>query len=59
MSGSVAFGDDVEVPDGFGSWGGAEQRQTARALNSELLNSERWLSVVLPLGDGVTFGARR
>lgn len=59
MSGSVAFGDDVEVPDDFGSWWGAEQRQTARSLNSELLNSERWLSVVLPLGDGVTFGARR
>jgi predicted O-methyltransferase YrrM len=59
MSGSVAFGDEVQVPDDFGSWWGAEQRQTARALNSELLNSDRWLSVVLPLGDGVTFAARR
>jgi predicted O-methyltransferase YrrM len=59
MSGSVAFGDEVEVPDDFGSWWGAEQRQTARALNAELVNSERWLSVVLPLGDGVTFAARR
>jgi predicted O-methyltransferase YrrM len=59
MSGSVAFGDEVEVPDDFGSWWGAEQRQTARALNSELLNSDRWLSVVLPLGDGVTFATRQ
>jgi predicted O-methyltransferase YrrM len=59
MSGSVAFGDDVEVPDDFGGWWGAEQRQTARTLNSELLNSDRWLSVVLPLGDGVTFATRR
>jgi predicted O-methyltransferase YrrM len=59
MSGSVAFADEVEVPDDFGSWWGAEQRQTARALNSELLNSDRWLSVVLPLGDGVTFATRQ
>ena len=34
-------------------------RQTARALNTELLNSDRWLSVLLPLGDGVTFATRR
>jgi predicted O-methyltransferase YrrM len=59
MSGSVAFGDDVEVPDDFGGWWGAEQRQTARALNSDLLQSDHWLSVVLPLGDGVTFAARQ
>ena len=57
MSGSVAFGDDVEVPDDFGGWWGAEQRQTARALNSELLQSERWLGAVLPIGDGVAFAA--
>ena len=59
MSGSVAFGDDVEVPDDFGGWWGIEQRRTARALNSELLNSERWLGAVLPIGDGVAFAARR
>jgi predicted O-methyltransferase YrrM len=59
MSGSVAFGDDVEVPDDFGGWWGAEQRRTARALNTDLLRSERWLAVVLPVGDGVTLAARR
>ena len=59
MSGSVAFGDNVEVPDDFGSWWSAEQRQTARALNSELLQSERWLGAVLPIGDGVAFAAKR
>jgi predicted O-methyltransferase YrrM len=58
MSGSVAFGDDVEVPDDFGSWWGPEQRQTARALNSELLRSDRWLGAVLPIGDGVAFASR-
>ena len=59
MSGSVAFGDDVEVPDDFGGWWGEEQRQTARALNSKLLQSDRWLGAVLPIGDGVAFAARR
>jgi predicted O-methyltransferase YrrM len=59
MSGSVAFAEDVEVPDDFGSWWGAEQRQTARALNAELLRSDRWLGAVLPIGDGVAFAARR
>jgi caffeoyl-CoA O-methyltransferase len=59
MSGSVAFGDEVDVPDDFGGWWGAEHRRTARALNSELLRSERWLGVVLPVGDGVGFAARR
>jgi predicted O-methyltransferase YrrM len=59
MSGSVAFGDEVEVPDDFGSWWGAEQRQTARALNSKLLQSKYWLGAVLPIGDGVAFGAKR
>jgi predicted O-methyltransferase YrrM len=59
MSGSVAFPNDVEVPDDFGGFWGAEQRRTARALNSELLRSERWLGVVLPVGDGVGFAARR
>jgi predicted O-methyltransferase YrrM len=59
MSGSVAFGDEVEVPDDFGGWWGAEQRRTARALNEELVSSERWLGVVLSIGDGVGFAARR
>jgi predicted O-methyltransferase YrrM len=59
MSGSVAFGDDVEVPDDFGGRWGAEQRRTARALNAELLTSERWLGAVLSIGDGVGFAARR
>jgi predicted O-methyltransferase YrrM len=59
MSGSVAFPDDAEVPDDFGSWWSPEQRRDARALNEELIDNERWLSVVMPLGDGVVFGAKR
>jgi predicted O-methyltransferase YrrM len=59
MSGSVAFADEVEVPDDFGSWWSPEQRRSIRALSSDLLNSERWLGCVLPIGDGVAFAARR
>jgi predicted O-methyltransferase YrrM len=59
MSGSVAFGDDVEVPDDFGNWWGAEQRRTARVLNERIVNSEGWLGVVLPVGDGIAFASRR
>jgi caffeoyl-CoA O-methyltransferase len=58
MSGSVAFDDDVEVPDEFGGWWGPEQRRTVRSLNSELLGSERWLGSVLPIGDGLAFAVR-
>jgi caffeoyl-CoA O-methyltransferase len=58
MSGSVAFPDDAEVPDEFGGWWGLEQRRAARALNSELIDSERWLGSVLPIGDGVAFAVR-
>jgi predicted O-methyltransferase YrrM len=59
MSGSVAFADDVDVPDDFGSWWSPEQRRGIRTLSSDLLNSERWLGCVLPIGDGVAFAARR
>jgi predicted O-methyltransferase YrrM len=59
MSGSVAFPDDVEVPDDFGSWWGPEQRRTARELNERIVNSEEWPGVVLPVGDGIAFASRR
>ncbi len=59
MSGSVAIDDDVEVPDEFGSWWSLADRQGARALSSSLIDSDGWLSVVLPVGDGVVFAARQ
>ena len=46
------------MPDDFGGWWGDDQRRTARALNSELLQSERWLGAVLPIGDGVAFAGK-
>ena len=53
MSGDVALEDDSEA-----FWS-AENLATARAFNSELVSSERWLGAVLPIGDGVAFAARR
>jgi len=53
MSGEVAL-----APDAPTSWR-AESLAAARALNADILDSERWLATVLPVGDGVTFAARR
>jgi predicted O-methyltransferase YrrM len=53
MSGDVALEDDSEA-----FWG-QDQLAMARAFNAELVNSDRWLGVVLPIGDGVGFAARQ
>jgi predicted O-methyltransferase YrrM len=53
MSGDVAL-DESETA----SWS-SDSLAAARALNAELLVSDRWLACVLPIGDGVGFGARR
>jgi predicted O-methyltransferase YrrM len=53
MSGDVALEDDSEA-----FWS-AENLATARAFNSALVSSKRWLGTVLPIGDGVGFAARR
>ena len=53
MSGDVALEDDSEA-----HWG-ADQLRMARAFNADLVNSDRWLGCVLPIGDGVGFAARR
>ncbi len=53
MSGEVALPSDAET-----RWNPASLA-AARGLNAELLRSERWLGCVLPVGDGIGFGARR
>jgi predicted O-methyltransferase YrrM len=53
MSGEVAL-----PPDAGTSWR-ESSLAAARSLNADLLESERWLSCVLPVGDGVTFATRR
>ena len=53
MSGEVALKDDSES-----RWT-AENLAMARGFNHQAVRSERWLGVVLPIGDGVVFAARR
>ena len=53
MSGDVALADDAEA------YWSAENLATARGFNREIVSSERWLGVVLPVGDGIAFAARR
>lgn len=53
MSGEVALPGDAPT-----RWR-PESLAAARALNAGLLNSERWLGVVLPVGDGIGLATRR
>jgi predicted O-methyltransferase YrrM len=53
MSGDVALEDDSQA-----TWR-TESLTAARAFNSELIDSDRWLGAVLPIGDGVGLAARR
>jgi predicted O-methyltransferase YrrM len=53
MSGEVALPENAET-----FWSD-DSLVAARALNAELLTSERWLATVLPVGDGVGLAARR
>jgi predicted O-methyltransferase YrrM len=53
MSGEVALGEGE--PTGWRE----ESLAAARRLNAELLNSDRWLASVLPVGDGIAFAVRR
>jgi predicted O-methyltransferase YrrM len=53
MSGEVGLGEEAET-----FWS-KENLQSARALNESLMSSEKWLTSVLPLGDGVTLATPR
>jgi predicted O-methyltransferase YrrM len=50
---------EVALPEGAETYWNPDSLAAARALNSELLRSDRWLACVLPVGDGIGFGARR
>jgi predicted O-methyltransferase YrrM len=54
----LMFGEVALSPAAETFWR-AEALEAARALNAELLSSDRWLGSVLPIGDGVGFAARR
>jgi predicted O-methyltransferase YrrM len=53
MTGEVALPEDAAT-----TWN-PESLSAARELNSQLLRSDRWLACVLPVGDGIGFGAHR
>jgi predicted O-methyltransferase YrrM len=53
MSGEVA------LPKGAGTNWRPESLAAARRLNSGLMRSDRWLTCVLAVGDGIALAARR
>jgi predicted O-methyltransferase YrrM len=53
MSGEVALPPDAET-----AWR-PQSLAAARALNEDLVASDRWLACVLPVGDGIAFASRR
>ena len=50
---------EVALPEGAETWWNSDSLASARRLNSELLDTERWLACVLPVGDGIGVAARR
>jgi predicted O-methyltransferase YrrM len=50
---------EVALPEGAQTDWSTASLSAARTLNAELLRSERWVACVLPVGDGIGFGARR
>ena len=50
---------EVALPEGADTQWNPDSLSSARRLNAELLQSERWLAWVLPIGDGIGFGTRR
>jgi predicted O-methyltransferase YrrM len=56
---NMLMSGEVALPEGAETEWRAESLASARALNAELLESDRWLACVLPVGDGIAFAAKR
>jgi predicted O-methyltransferase YrrM len=56
---NTLMGGDVARPEGAPTTWRPESLAAARRLNARLMQSDRWLASVLPVGDGLTFAARR
>jgi predicted O-methyltransferase YrrM len=56
---NLLMSGEVALPAGADTRWNPDSLAAARALNTELLSSERWLACVLPVGDGIAFGALR
>lgn len=55
---NVLMGGEVALGDGSETLRAPDRLSGARALNEQLVGGGRWLASVLPVGDGVAFGAR-
>jgi predicted O-methyltransferase YrrM len=56
---NMLMAGEVALPDGHETFWRPEALASARRLNAELMQSERWLACVLPVGDGIALAARR
>jgi predicted O-methyltransferase YrrM len=56
---NMLMSGEVALPEGESSEWRTESLASARALNTELVDSDRWLACVLPVGDGIAFATRR
>ena len=56
---NLLMSGEVALPDGEATRWRPGSLEAARALNRELLRSDRWLGAVLPVGDGIGLATRR
>jgi predicted O-methyltransferase YrrM len=56
---NMLMSGEVALPEGAQTQWRAQSLTAARALNAELLASDRWLACVLPIGDGIALASRR
>ncbi len=56
---NLLMSGEAALPEGAATQWNPGSLSAARTLNSDLLNSDRWVACVLPVGDGIGFGARR
>jgi predicted O-methyltransferase YrrM len=56
---NMLMSGEVALPEAESGQWRTESLTAARELNAELLDSERWLACVLPIGDGIAFATRR
>ena len=56
---NLLMSGEVALPENEETYWSDDSLVAARALNAELLTSERWVGCVLPVGDGVGLASRR
>jgi predicted O-methyltransferase YrrM len=56
---NMLMSGEVALPRGAATEWRDQSLAAARRLNAELLDSDRWLACVLPIGDGIAFASRR